>query len=155
MFVNKAVLSVALGLGLLATGLQAHASPIFKSAIGSQEASKSKRFAFDADTGRAWVEIDIHHTISESVESHRIVVPGLIYNQKSAQIVFASGGEAVPCANVREAGFWIFKHSRIDATGQCALTKQYVEESVDDGFSVKSVEKFEVHLKTSSATSGA
>ena len=139
-------------LSLSASSAVAETTPIFKAPIGSQEASKTKRFGINPELGRAWVEIEIWQNTSETSELHRVLVPGLSYSKEASQIVFNSDRQSVVCANVRESGFWIFKHERIEPTGDCELTRKYVKVPIDDGFSVDVIEHFEVHFKPVSPT---
>lgn len=141
----------ALAIGLCMTAAQAQATPIFKAPLSASDASKSKRFAINPELGRAWVEIDIHHSFSEQSESHRVAVPGLSYDKAAGQVVFAAEGRNVVCATVEEAGFWIFSHPRVEPTGDCELTRKYVKMPVDNGFAVDVVEHFEVHFKPAGA----
>jgi len=76
-----------------------------------------------------------------------VLVPGLTYDKKGSQVVFNADGQSVVCANVRESGFWIFKHERIEPTGDCELTRRYVKVPVDNGFGIDTIERFEVHFK--------
>ena len=147
MFSRIATTALVLGLSLSAANAVAtEPAPIFTAPIG-QEASKSKRFAINPELGRAWVEIDVSHSFSETTESHRVAIPGLAYNTDSRQVVYDAEGKTVICANVRETGSWIFKSHRIEPTGDCELTRKYVKVPIDDGFVVDVIEHFEVHFK--------
>jgi hypothetical protein len=139
--------ALLLGLSLSPAVLQADTTPIFTAPLGALEASKSKRFAINPELGRAWVEVDVWYHNSETTESHRVSVPGLSYRAETAEVVYQDGGTSVVCARVRDRGAWIFRHQRIEPTGDCALTRQYVTAPVDDGFTVQPVQQFEVHFK--------
>ena len=140
--------ALALGLSVSAmTAVAAESTPIFKTPIAQQEASKSKRFGINSELGRAWVEIDIYRDQVETSDTYRVAVPGLSYDKGVGQIVYSSEGKSVVCANVREAGSWIFKSQRIEPTGDCELTRKYVKVPIDDGFAVDVIEHFEVHFK--------
>lgn len=148
MFNRIAITALALGLSLsAATAVAAEAGPIFVAPISAAEASKSKRFGINPELGRAWVEIDVYFAQSESAESYRVAVPGLSYDKNSSQVVYDAEGKQVVCANVRETGSWIFKSQRIEATGNCELTRKHVKVPIDDGFAVDVIEHFEVHFK--------
>lgn len=148
---SKFLLAAALSLGLGAAPAIASSESrlIFKAPIGEQQASKSKRFAINSELGRAWVEIDVWHNPSETGEMHRVQVPGLSYDKAKAQVVFTANGQSVVCAKVQESGVLIFKHQRIEPTGDCELTRRYVQVPVDNGFNVEVLEHFEVYLNTS------
>ncbi|MES2884191.1 MAG: hypothetical protein V4709_05270 [Pseudomonadota bacterium] len=148
MFNRIATTALALGLSLSAvTAVAVETTPIFKAPIAEQEASKSKRFGINSELGRAWVEIDIYKDQAETSDTYRVAVPGLSYDKNVSQIVYSSEGKSVVCANVREAGGWIFKSQRIEPTGDCELTRKYVKVPIDDGFAVDVIEHFEVHFK--------
>lgn len=147
MLKHFATTAIALGVSITSmTALAADSRAIFTAPISAQEASKSKRFAINAELGRAWVEIDVLHDTSEITERYRVQVPGLTYSKDAAQIVYSSGDRSVVCAHVRSNGPWIFKHQRIEPTGNCELTRRYVSVPIDDGFAVDVVEHFEVHF---------
>jgi len=151
MFHRIAATALTLGLSLSAvTASAADTTPIFKAPIGATEASKSKTFGINTDLGRAWVEIDIYRDPSETTETYRVQVPGLSYDKDKAQVVYSSDGQTVVCANVRNTGGWIFKHQRVEPTGDCELTRKYVKVPVDDGFGIDVIEHFEVHFKPAS-----
>lgn len=147
MFNRLSAAALAIGLGFSVSTAHAETTPIFTAPISATEASKSKRFAIDPELGRAWVEIEIYYATSEQSESYRVAVPGLSYNKDTAQVSYNAEGQTVVCANVRESGSWIFKHQRIESTGDCELTRKYVKVPVDDGFAVDVIEHFEVHFK--------
>lgn len=142
--------ALAMGLGVSTSALHADTTPIFKAPLSSLDASKSKRFAINPELGRAWVEIEVWHNFSETTEFHRVQIPGLSYSKDTAQVVFTEDDKTVVCAEVESGGFWIFKHERINPTGDCELTRKYVKVPVDDGFSVDVIEHFEVHFKPAS-----
>lgn len=147
MFNRIATVALMLGLSLYAvTTVTAEAGPIFKAPISAAEASKSKRFGINPELGRAWVEIDVFFALSETYESYRAAVPGLSFDKSSGQVVYDAEGEKVICAEVRETGSWIFKSQRIEATGNCELTRRYVKVPIDNGFTVNVIEHFEVHF---------
>ncbi|HEY0972967.1 MAG TPA: hypothetical protein VGE57_00575 [Solimonas sp.] len=147
MFNRIATTALVLGLSLsAANAVAAEPTPVFTAPIG-QEAHKSKRFAINPELGRAWVEIDVTHSFSETNESHRVAIPGLAYNTDSRKVVYDAEGKTVVCANVRETGSWLFKSQRIEPTGDCELTRKYVKVPIDDGFAVDVIEHFEVHFK--------
>lgn len=146
MFVRSSAWPLAAALGLAVFAAQADTSPIFTAPLGPGEASKTRRFAINPELGRAWVEIDIWHANSDSGETHRVAVPGLSYRPDSHQIVFDVDGSTVTCAFVRQAGSWIFRHRRIEPTGDCQLLTHYVRSPMDDGFRVDVVERFELHF---------
>ncbi len=138
---------LTIGLSLTtASAFAGQAAPIFKAPISAQEASKSKRFAINPELGRAWVEIDILHPFSETLESHRVAIPGLVYDKDGSRVIYEADGKTISCASVRQAGKWIFKSHRIEPTGNCELTRKYVKVPIDDGFAVDVIEHFEVHF---------
>lgn len=147
MFTRISAATLALGLSVFTSQVVAETTPIFKAPISAQEASKSKRFGINPELGRAWVEIDIYRDQPESTDTHRVAVPGLSYDKEAAQVVYSEEGKSVVCANVREVGSFIFKHQRIEPTGDCELTRKYVKVPVDDGFGIDVIEHFEVHFK--------
>lgn len=143
-----AATATLIGLSLSAlAATAAETKPIFKAPIASHEATKSKRFAINADLGRAWVEVEVWHDASETSEVHRVQVPGLSYDPETAQVVFVNERQSVVCANVRETGNFLFRQTRVEPTGDCELSRKYVKVPVDDGFGVDVVEHFEVHFK--------
>lgn len=148
--------AVVLGLALAqSTALAADSSTaIFKAPVGAADASKSKTFAINRDLGRAWVEIDLYYNTSETTDTRRVVVPGLSFDPAASAVVFKAQGKTVECAKVEERG-WIFKHTRIEPTGNCELTHKYVEVPVDNGFTIEQVEHFEVHFNPALATANA
>lgn len=119
---------------------------IFKAPVGASDASKSKKFAINHDLGRAWVEIDLHYSHSESSETHRVVVPGLSFDPSSSAVVFKAEDKTIECATVKERGRWLFKHTVIEPTGRCELTHKYVKVPVDNGFAIEEIQHFEVHF---------
>lgn len=149
-----ATLAVGLCIAAISTPIAAstEAATIFTAPISAHEASKTKRYAINPELGRAWVEIDIVRGLSETSESHRVTVPGLSYQAESSQVVFEADGRSVVCADVRDAGRWIFKHQRIVPTGACELTPRYVTVPQDDGFGVDLVEYFEVRFEAGDMT---
>lgn len=151
------ITAATLTLGLcMASGTVAAAdsTAIFKAPIGAHEASKSKTFGIDADLGRAWVEINVYHGRSEDSDTYRVAVPGLRYDSGSGNVVYEAGAKQVVCANTQQSGFWVFKRQRVVATGDCELTRKYVNAPIDDGFSVQVIEHFEVHFKPAERHSG-
>ncbi|MDO9451433.1 MAG: hypothetical protein Q7J29_01075 [Stagnimonas sp.] len=148
MFKRIATTAVAIGLSLSAvTAVSAESTPIFKAPIGAQDATKSKTFGINPELGRAWVEVTVYESVTELIDTYRVPVPGLRYDKDSSQVVYDAEGRNVVCANVRETGNWFFKDQRIEATGDCELTRRYVKVPIDDGFAVDVIEHFEVHFK--------
>lgn len=149
MFNRTVAIAIALGLSLSAkTAVAEESKPIFKAPISAAEASKSKRFGINPELGRAWVEIDVYPDFSETSDTYRVPVPGLRYDKDSRQVVYGADGKQVVCANVRDTGAWIFKSHRVEPTGDCELTRRYVNVPIDDGFAVDVIEHFEVHIKS-------
>lgn len=150
------VLALGLTAALPATATE-DATRIYKTPIAAAEASKSKRFAINDDLGRAWVEVEMYFSVSESTKYHRVAVPGLSYDRERAEVVFDADGRRVICATVEQRGRWIFAHQKIEPTGACELTHRYVKVPVDNGFAIEHIEHFEVHFKpdTGAATTDA
>lgn len=150
------VLALGLAAALPATAVE-DATRIYKTPIAASEASKSKRFAINDDLGRAWVEVEMYYSVSESTKYHRVPVPGLTYDRERAEVVFDADGRRVVCATVEQRGRWIFAHQKIEPTGSCELTHRYVKVPVDNGFAIEHIEHFEVHFKpdTGAATTDA
>ena len=148
MFNRIATTALTLGLSLSAvTAAAAETTPIFKAPISALDATKSKTFGINPELGRAWVEVIVYENRSELVDTYRVPVPGLRYDKGSSQVVYDAEGKQVVCANVRKSGNWFFKSQRIEATGNCELTRKYVQVPIDDGFAVDVIEHFEVHFK--------
>jgi hypothetical protein len=122
------------------------ATRIFQAPTGFWEATKSQRFGFNPELGRAWVEIDFHYRVSEASETHRVRLPGLAYDPERSEIVFDANGKRVVCAKVEPRGRWLFKHHHVEPTGACELTQRYVNVPVDNGFAIDQIEHFEVHF---------
>lgn len=146
-------LSVALGLGISVTAVQANQPEqrIFKAPASGFEPRESKRFAINPELGRAWVEVDLFYPTSEMTEHHRVPVQGLRYDSARAEVVFEAPQQRVVCATVEERGWWVFKHHKVQPTGDCKLTHEYVERAKDNGFTVDQIEHFEVHFKATPA----
>jgi hypothetical protein len=149
MYFRVAPYALALGLGFMLPAATAadDTTRIFTAAIAASEASKSKKFGINEGLGRAWVEVEMYHTVSESADYQRVVVPGLRYDRERSEVVFDADGQRVVCATVEQQGRWIFSHRRIEPTGACELTHRYVKVPVDNGFYIEHIEHFEVHFK--------
>jgi len=144
-----AALAPALALGLLlapALSVANEGQPIFSAPLAANEATKAKRFAINDQLGRAWVEVEVWHLNSDVSDLHRVQVPGLYYDRDTRKVVFEADGEQVVCANARDPGGLLFRHPRLEPTGDCELTRRYVKVPVDNGFGVDVVERFEVHF---------
>lgn len=138
-----------LALTLASPILHAEPATIFKAPLSAIDGNKTKRYAFNAELGRAWVEVEIYHPFTETSTLHQVAVPGLSYDRDARRIVHASPDGTAICAEVREAGRWIFRHERIEPTGNCELKPRYTRQPVDTGFAVHEVEYFEVQFRTS------
>lgn len=147
----------ALKHGLL-VALATFATPVFASTSGpvriyERETSplvlqKSTAFAFNAELGRAWVEVAIEPVAPEDrIEFVRVKVPGLSYDAASGTILFRKDDRVIDCATVRHSGRGLFKRTKIEPTGRCALTHRYVQVPLDDGFAIEEVQRFEVHFE--------
>jgi hypothetical protein len=121
-------------------------APVFSHPISQTEAIKTERFAANPELGRAWVELDLYYPVKESSELYQIAVPGLRYDADRAAVVLAHEGAELVCATRVQKGWGPFRHHRIEPTGACALSRQYVRKTRDDGFNLLTVEHVELHL---------
>lgn len=142
-------IALALGLGFALPAVHAASDDtrIFQAPKSAFEASKSKKFVINPELGRAWVEVNLYYTASESTDYYRVAVPGLSYDPSRAEVVFDADGKRVVCATVEQSGWWLFRHENVKPTGACELTHRYVKVPVDNGFAVEHIEHFEVHFK--------
>lgn len=141
------VLALSLAAAVPAATAAGDATRIFNTPTGAAEASKSKRFGINDELGRAWVEVEMYYSTSESTDYHQVAVPGLSYDRERAEVVFDAEGRRVVCATVEQRGRWIFAHQKIEPTGACELTHRYVKVPVDNGFAIEHIEHFEVLFK--------
>lgn len=159
MSMKWSVVGAALVMGLSAASPSLatvdHDSRIYQAPASAFPASKSTRFGINPDLGRAWVELDMFYPVSETADFYRVAVPGLSYDAERSEVVFKANGKRVVCANVSSRGWGIFRHNRIEATGQCELSHRYVSIPVDNGFVVDHIEHFEVHFKPVVSHAGA
>lgn len=148
---NSRVMCACVAIGLLAPLGAAHADAasllIHKERASDFESSHSPRLAVNTELGRAWVELERWSQLTESYDYNRISVPGLSYDAEARQVVFESNGKRVACANVKPAGRWIFRHDRLDLTGNCRLSLSRATLPVDDGFLVYKVPHLKLHLQ--------
>ncbi len=99
-------------------------------------------FSFNAnlnqgELGRAWVNMRDHsHDPDLNSTDYRIKVPGLSYDASTSTIYFTSEMGRVDCAFVKVRGRSIFRSIKIRATGNCKVSKRFVEETIDNGFEV-------------------
>lgn len=138
--------SLSLSLIVGTAHAQGLGEPILKVPANSSQPAKSKNFVINESLGRAWVEVDLYHALSESSDHYRAIVPGLRYDNLSKSVVFENDGKRVVCATVNEIGWWLFKQNQVTSTGQCELSHRYIKSPVDNGFTIDHIEHFEVHF---------
>lgn len=156
MTLKTTLIALALGLQSLAhahTENEPSKAPVFSFPVSQSDAIKTKRFAANPELGRAWVELDLYYPLQESSDLHRIAVPGLRYDVERAAVVLSHQGAEVVCATLVEKGWGPFRHQRIEPTGACTLSRQYVKKARDNGFTVDAVEHVELHLHTAPTSS--
>lgn len=139
-------LALALTLAMPAAHAASSESRIFKAPASGFDAAKSKRFAVNPELGRAWVELTMDYTLSETSETLRIPVPGLHYDAQRRAVVLETQGQSIVCAAVEQRGWGWFRHDRIEPNGSCILTARYVNVPVDNGFTIGDIRHLEVHL---------
>ena len=137
----------SLWLGISAAHASNSTEPILKLPASSMQPAKSKSFVVNEALGRAWVEVDFYHALSETSDHYRVAIPGLRYDKAQSQVIFESDDSRVVCANVVTSGRGIFKQKQVQPTGNCELSHRYVKKAVDNGFTVEQIEQFEVHFK--------
>ncbi|HEX4871275.1 MAG TPA: hypothetical protein VFV27_03075 [Nevskiaceae bacterium] len=145
MSTRRCLLMIAL-LGAVTT-VHAERQPIFRAPLATDEVSPAKRFAINPELGRAWVEIDVQPRYSETAETHRVPVPGLSFDRTRGAVIYQQGERTVVCATVEARGRWVFRHERVEPTGDCTLRPQQARIAVDDGFTVRAVEHYEVYFE--------
>jgi len=113
----------------------------------------STYFAFQADTGRAWVNIVGNRLLSDEPYQSRVNVDGLRYNVDTAQVVFASDGNEWVCAVAAERGVGPFKRVGLRPTGQCPIKAEAITTQIDTGFRVKQLQQVQLVLAPQSSES--
>ncbi len=114
----------------------------------------STEFAFQADTGRAWVNIIGNRFLSDERPYQASVnVNGLRYNADKAQVVFADNGNEWVCAVAAERGLGPFKRVGLRPTGQCPIKAEAITTPIDTGFRVKRLQQVQLVLVPRSSES--
>lgn len=113
----------------------------------------STQFAFQADTGRAWVNIVGNRLLSDEPYQNRVNVDGLRYNADKAQVVFADNGNEWVCAVAVERGVGPFKRVGLRPTGQCPIKAEAITTPIDTGFRVKRLQQVQLVLVPRSSES--
>jgi hypothetical protein len=144
--ITPAGLALTLALALPVAATAANESRIFSAPASGFDAAKTKSFAINPELGRAWVELTMDYSVSETSETIRIRVPGLAYDPQSRAVVLTTDDRSVVCASVAEKGWGWFRHQRIEPTGACALSARYVNVPVDNGFTIGELRHLEIHL---------
>ena len=105
----------------------------------------SADFGINESLGRAWAEITLASTFSDSNDTYlRAQVPGL--SVVGDQVVLNVEGQNVVCANIRPVG--IFRYRVAKKTKNCAFVVETKTTQVDDGYTVRTVKKHVLSLET-------
>lgn len=111
------------------------------------------QFEFQAETGRAWVNIVGNRLLSDEPYQSRVNVDGLRYNADKAQVVFADNGNEWVCAVAAERGVGPFKRVGLSPTGQCPIKAEAITTQIDTGFRVKHLQQVQLVLAPQSSES--
>lgn len=102
-------------------------------------------FDINEDLGRAWVELELPSSFSDSAPDYvRVKVPGL--SLVGGSVILDVEGSQTECAKVRAVG--IFRYRVARSTGKCVFKSKVVKTIVDDGFDTQTVRKLTVTLET-------
>jgi hypothetical protein len=107
----------------------------------------STSFGFQADTGRAWVNIVGNRLVSDEPYYTRVNVDGLKFNAETAQVTLSNNGVEQVCANAVERGVGPFKRVGLRATGECPIHAQTFTSPLDTGFDIKPLQQVKLVLK--------
>jgi hypothetical protein len=143
---TPAGLALALAMTMPCATAAVDEARIFSAPASGLDAAKSTRFAINPELGRAWVELTMDYSLTETSETIRIAVPGLRYDAEGRSVVLATEDRTVVCASVERRGWGWLRHDRIEPTGACALSARYVDVPVDNGFTISTVRHLEIHL---------
>ncbi len=113
----------------------------------------STSFGFQAETGRAWVNIVGNRLVSDEPYYSRVRVDGLRFNPETSQVVLANNGVELVCANAVERGVGPFKRVGLRATGECPIHPQTFTSKLDTGFDIKPLQQVKLVLKPQASES--
>ncbi|WP_152551668.1 hypothetical protein [Polycyclovorans algicola] len=101
-------------------------------------------FGYNADVGRAWVEIHYRQKHFEEYPEQRLrlAVDGLAYDTERGLIVLQAAGAETVCAAVGDRGDGRPRHAAVTPTGACDLSLVAQTVTHDDGFDTWAVPRW-------------
>lgn len=107
--------------------------------------SVSAVFDFDQPTSRAWVELAITSSFSDSDDDYeRVKVEGL--SLEGDTIRFDLDGQSFECAKIKNRRL-IFRYNVLQNTKECNFKFKKHKITVDDGFRLRKVNVTDVYLE--------